>query len=89
MEETPRENVLARILALRYKRSRGWPWRAAAKLTEFSFSVKSFEVSVASVAPFVYSQTRKRNELFAYNADSICTICTSRYVRQEWNLGTQ
>jgi len=33
------------ILASRYKRSRAWPWRAMTKLTEFSFSVESFEVS--------------------------------------------
>ncbi|KAL0116295.1 hypothetical protein PUN28_011251 [Cardiocondyla obscurior] len=53
------ECTRTRILALCYKRSRGWPWRAVAKLTEFSFFVKSFEVSVASVAPFVYLQNAK------------------------------
>lgn len=53
VERIPREE---RTLALQ---KRGCPWRAAAKLTKFSFSVESFEVPVASVAPFVYSRDAK------------------------------
>lgn len=69
VKRIPREE---RTLALQ---KRGCPWRAAVKLAKFS-SVESFEVPVASVAPFVYSRDAKAQR-------TLCVQCGSDiYVSQ-------